>query len=238
MLGLAGMIVPARASMSFYNGTSTNSQFNSDALGAAISLNALEFFSAAGFTGSPMVFTDSNGIEFLGFSLSGSGASATNGAQNDVTSSGTALQQTSAGGMVEITNLPANTFAFGFNIVAPVGSILGFCMGVNHASFNASGFCDDTFGLTSNSDVEFIGVISTVPVTSLWIGPGAGNFFDSEKFNLNSFQFGTEGAAAPEPGPLALLGGGLVAIGLLKRGLPKQVAGSFARYLRAALRHE
>ena len=204
---LAGM-VPARASMSFHIGDTFNNSL-ATAINAWNSETGLAYLlQDTTFTGtvsasSPKTYTDSlSGALFAGFNLSGG----VNKTTDDLAVSSSELQQTATGGIIEITNFPTNVFAFAaeFSLVQ-LASPNGFCFEVNHPSFNQGTFCDDSFAMINLSDIVFVGVKSSTPITSIWIGPLGSQ---SEKIQINNFEIPPAGT--PEVSTTALLGTGLI----------------------------
>jgi hypothetical protein len=114
-------------------------------------------------------------------------------------------------------SLPANVFAVAFNITEILNSIpITFCL-ENEASFSATNCSsptalDQQVTVSSSTDTEFIGAVSTTALTTLWIGPlnGSGNV------DVDNFEFGTQ-SETPEATTGLTLGSGLIAISLLHR---------------------
>lgn len=209
-LGLAGMVVPGRASLSYYTASGS---FDA----ATSSLSApygVEVFDpgAGGFSG--VTYTDAtSGIEFTGLAAS-------DGSQTDdlTVSPGTSAIVQQSGGYIEITNLPVNTLAIEINIDVP-SSYGFFCAQANVSSFNCSGSNGTgTVYVSGPGTVEFMGAVSSgaspVAITNLWLGPASGNGAPQ----IDSFEIFTEATAdAPERPTLLLLGGGLILLGLMRR---------------------
>jgi hypothetical protein len=212
MLGMAGLVVPAHASLTFFNGTlpatSQISSYNALADPLIYQMQGMFTFLSADVSGSPAVYNDPNtGAEFFGFKLSGSNS----GAATSLAVSSAALVQATAGqgGIIEVTNLPAETFAFAADITTTTASG-GFCIEVNHSSYNTSSNCDDVFAVSSPSNTQFIGVVSTVPITSIWFGPDSPSSVATE---VVKFEIGD----VPEVSTFALIGSGLIFLGALRR---------------------
>jgi hypothetical protein len=155
-------------------------------------------FAASGLVGG--VYTDTSGSVFTGYN----GASA-----NALIVSGTSLAQTVSGSGtgIEIV-LPANTFA----IAVMINVVSGFglpSIAVNNRNLNAANY---SMTIPNSSSPQFFGILSDTALTSIFIGnPGAGG-----AVKLDSFELG-EAAQAPEASTLALIGGGLVLVGFLRR---------------------
>jgi hypothetical protein len=213
ILALGLFMVPAHATMTYYNGTSSNAQFNTAIITAGIALDGTETFTGSLSGGS---YTDPNGILFQGFNNN----NGVNSSGDNLAISGTALQQTVPAGIMEISNLPAGTFAFSFHLAnANSATGLSYCMEINYSSYDKSANCDNIFSLSSSSDVQFEGVVSTAtPISTIWIGPNGGQM---EEIQLNDFQIGTQ---APESQSLLLMGTGLLGLGLLKRRIHRTAA--------------
>jgi hypothetical protein len=118
----------------------------------------------------------------------------------------------------------ATTFAIGANI---------FAFGLNFRSYdqqpnlptNANGTFDVSvngaapFSITSTSISNFIGIVSTTPLTSVAFTPTGGipnpaNF--TQFFHFDNMAVGTS-AVTPEPGTVALIGSGLIGICWFRR---------------------
>ncbi len=220
MLGMVALVLPAHATLSFYNGSGAVANFTLATAGLDF-LEPLTTFTAGDLDGTPAVYMDpTTGAEFFGFDLNGSFDS---GAQDSLSISGTQLQQTNHGGIIEITDFPATAFAFAANVmtITGIGGSGTYCVEENVASFNEGGNCNYTFGVTSSSDVEFIGFFDTAtPITSVWIGPNSGSLFAMETtaiVNSELGQQGTDMSQTPEISTLALIGAGLMLLGVLRR---------------------
>lgn len=220
------MVVPAHATLSFFTGSSAGgtaatamANFNTAEAGLPV-IDPL-----TGFTGTGLVsgfYTDSiTGAEFFGFALTGSD---TSGAQNSLSISGTQLEQLNNGGIIEMTSFPTGTLAFGFDfeIVTGFGSTGNYCVEENVTAYNESGNCSQTVLVSSSSDVEFAGFVSSdpaQPITSIWVGP-SGSQWGSETTKAINFELGdnqTQESQTPEASTLATIGGGLILLGVLRR---------------------
>ena len=215
ILGLVAAIAPARASLSWNIGNNSNSTLNNaisswdTASGFDYLLEDTTFTGTLG--GTPSTYTDAlSDALFGGFKLSG-GA---NGATDNLAISGTALQQTTSGGIIEISDFPTSVYAFGaeFALTSYLpGS--GFCFEVNQSSYNQSSNCDNTFAILSSGDVAFVGVVSSVPITSIWVGPSANQ---TETIQINNFDIPGQDDSAPEGSTMVLLGSGLILLGAIR----------------------
>jgi len=224
VLGLAGLVVPARATLSFYMGSSAGGTAAAAMANFSAAESGLTIDPLTDFTGTGLVsgfYTDSNtGAEFFGFALTGSD---TSGAQDSLSVSSTQLEQLNNGGIIQATSLPTGTLAFALDIgiVTGFGGTGNYCIEENVSSYDESGNCNQTFTVSSSSDVEFVGFVSSdpaQPITSVWIGP-SGGLWGSETTRVVDFELGTGGdsAQAPEASTLATIGGGLILLGVLRR---------------------
>jgi hypothetical protein len=235
ILGLAVLAAPAHATLSFFNGgTSAGTAATEISLfnAAAAALNFPEPLTnfASALTGSPAIYTDpTTGTEFFGFDLSGS----VNGVQDGLTGVGTQLQQLNHGGIIEVLGFSSTTLAFAANVQLTSGGLSGtgnYCLEVNVTSFNQGGSCNLTFSPTSLTDVEFIGLVSSIPITSVWIGP-VGGLYNSETTAIVNSEIGDQmgtggGSDTPEAATMAMIGGGLMLLGGARRWRTLTVAPS------------
>jgi hypothetical protein len=216
-LGLAAAAVPSQASLSFNNGDQSAGTLNG-AIANWNSASGLNYLASdITFTGSlggtPATYKDaSTNLVFEGFNPSGSQGNVVNGTQNSLSISGTSLKQSASAGIIEITGFGASVQAFAFEYQPAFTGSDGFCIGVNHASFDESSFCDDSTGVQSSGDIGFVGITSTTPITSVWIGP---SFDQLQTFQINNFD-----SPVGERSTLLLFGSGLILIGLLGRIRP------------------
>jgi hypothetical protein len=153
------------------------------------------------------VYTDPTGAAFTSY----------NGVIIDtaMTVSGTSLLQgvSGSGSGLEIL-LPANTYAVAFNLTTAAGS--GFTnlgVGVGDHNVNATGY---SMFVTSGGNVQFFGIVSSTPLTELFIGPSS----FGGKIQLNDFELG-QSAPTPEVSTVTLMGSGLLLVGLLRRRISK-----------------
>lgn len=171
---------------------------------------------SAGLTFSPSPIT------FVGGSLTGgvytdpSGTIITsyNGANIDTATSisGTSLVQ-SVGGLgtgLEIL-LPAFTYGVAFNITtAPGSSFTNLGVGLGDHNVNSQGY---SIFVTSAGNVQFFGIVSTTPISELFIGPPA----NGGRLQLNDFEI----AQTPEVSSVILMGSGLLLLGFMRRRVHK-----------------
>jgi len=210
MLGLAAMVIPARATLSYYNGTSGNTQYNSAVVTAGLTPSLLETFGlgTGSFTAGNTEYDDNaTGIKFFGFLSDGVTA-------DDFLLFGTELEQHHGGDLLKIV-LPANVFAFGADLGFTSASFGDICFSVG--TFNPG--CSGNQNAIWTSGNEFIGVTSDTAFTVVWVGPIVFNPI----LLLADFEDAT-GAAAPETKTVLTLGTGLVLLGLIKRGIRRRAA--------------
>ena len=214
ILGFAGAVVPGRASLSYYTASSQNS-FNS--MTSTLTALGLETFSpgAGGYSG--LFYQDATTLaDFDGC------ANASSCQNTDVNvSNGTTSLFVANNALVELTNLPTNTYAVELSVTTHA-SFGFFCAQGNVSSFNDTTCHAGGAGgtgevvVSGTSDIEFIGAVSSgAPLTNLWIGPDT-----SGQLQINSFEFFTQGQTggqAAERSTFFLFGGGLILLGFLGR---------------------
>jgi len=149
------------------------------------------------------VYTDPTGAIFTDY----------NGANIDtVTSvSGSSLVQGigGTGTGIEIA-LPANTYAFAMEITTPIGS--GFTNPWVAVGDHNVGGTNYNLVIPSGGNVVFFGIISDTPLSELFVGP----LSNGSRLQINDFELG-QVSATPEASSAALIGGGLVLLGILRR---------------------
>ncbi|HLH38124.1 MAG TPA: hypothetical protein VKX39_03170 [Bryobacteraceae bacterium] len=217
ILGFAAATVPTQASLSFNNGDQSGGTLNGAIANwntaSGLNYTSSEIFFTGAVSGTPATYTDpSTSLFFEGFNPSGTQGNVVNGTQNSLSISGTSLKQPTTAGIIEITGFGSGVQAFAFEYQPTFSGSNGFCIGVNRASFNEGSFCDDSTGVQSSGDVGFVGITSTTPITSVWIGP---SFDQSQTFQINNFD--GPGGAVGERSTLLLLGFGLILLGFLGR---------------------
>lgn len=214
MLGLAGLMEPARATMSFYLGAGASGNYDSAVLLAGLSPNGPYSFSGVNLETNVATndeYADPvSGVNFFAFANSGGNPGA---ASSFTVSSAHLIASNQA--FIEIA-LPANVFAFGFNITVPSGFGI-FCGSVGSPN------CDNQFVVTSSSDTEFFGVVSSTAISTVWISANSGIP------DLVNFEDAT-GTTTPEVRTALLLGAGLVVLGFLKRGMRQRGVVRSAQY--------
>lgn len=170
---------------------------------AGLTFPALPATFAAGNLASG-VYTDPTGTVFTGY----------NGVNIDplMSVSGTSLLQGTGGTATGIQiQLPANTYAVAFNLTSATGSSFTY-LGVEPGDHNVSATNYHVILPSGGGSVQFFGIISSVPLTELFVGPTTGG----SPFQINDFELG-ESSPIPEASSAALIGGGLVLLGVLRR---------------------
>jgi hypothetical protein len=212
LVALAALAQPLSATITYSscsNGCSSSTGTYA-AWQAALGSAGLTFSSLpATFAGGNLasgVYTDPSGTVLTGY----------NGASIDtlMSVSGTSLLQHVGGtntGM-EIA-LPANTYAFAMEITTPSGS--GFTSPWVALGDHNVGHTDYNIVIASGGNVQFFGLVSDTPLTELFVGPLSGG----APIQINDFELGesTPSSPTPEASSAALIGGGLVLLGVLRR---------------------
>ena len=212
LVALAALARPAFATISYTScssgcgssgGTYAVWQTASGSSGLAFSMSAATFAGANLLSG---VYSDLTGAVLTGY----------NGANPDsLVLSGTALLQTVGGGGsgIEIV-LPANTYAFAMSITTPAGS--GFTNPWVAVGDHNVGATNYNIIIPSGGNVQFFGIISDAPLTQVFVG----NLTGGSPLQINDFELGGP-APTPEASSAALIGGGLVLVGVLRRRIHK-----------------
>ncbi|MEO8097727.1 MAG: hypothetical protein ABI811_08490 [Acidobacteriota bacterium] len=152
----------------------------------------------------PSAFYTLDGVTFAGVGIQLRDASPAGGGWP----AGRILQGASNGGAITIT-LPAGAIAFG-GMFGELGSTI--------LSVTLSGSGDAAFSYNftpvNGTSPVYYGFTSTTPFTSITFASD----FSFERIALNGFSFGIASEAeTPEPAPMALMGGALMALGVLGR---------------------
>ena len=163
------------------------------------------------FSMSPATFAGGNLLSGIYSDPTGTVLTGYNGASIDtlMTVSGTALVQSLGGGGsgIEI-NLPANTYAFAMSIT----TLSGFGSPVVEIGDHNLNNANYGIIIPSGGSVQFFAIISSTPLTQLFVGqPTSGG-----RLQINDFELG-EATPTPEASSAALIGGGLVLVGVLRR---------------------
>ena len=218
ILGLAGMVVPVRASMTYYNGTSGNTQYNSAVTLAGLTPSALESFGAGygSLTAGNSEYSDTaTGVNFFSFQSNGTTAST-------FSTTLPPLRTTNTTDLFEIV-LPANVYAFSVNLVFTSAALADACF---EASATFSSTCSGNQEAVWGTGSEFFGVVGDTPFSAVWIGKSI-NSSQNPFIEVSTFADAT-GAATPEVRSMLMMGTGLVSLGLLMRRMRKG-AGSSSR---------
>ena len=163
------------------------------------------------FSMSPATFAGGNLVSGIYSDPTGTVLTGYNGASIDtmMTVSGTSLVQSVAGGGAGIEiNLPANTYAFAMSIT----TLSGFGSPVVEIGDHILNNANYGILIPSGGAVQFFAIISDTPLTQLFVGQNA----SGGRLQINDFELG-EAAPTPEPASAALIGGGLVLVGVLRR---------------------
>ena len=148
------------------------------------------------------VYTDPTGTVLTGYTGSG--------AIDTLTSvSGTSLLQSvgGSGAGIEIA-LPANTYAFAMSIT----TLSGFGSPVVELGDHVLNNANYQIIIPSGGSVQFFAIISSTPLTELFVGQSNGG----GRLQINNFELG-QVAPTPEVSTVALIGSGLVLLGLVRR---------------------
>jgi hypothetical protein len=209
LVALAVLAVPVSATIT-YTSCSSGCSSSSGTYGVwqtAPGSAGLTFsMSAATFAGGNLangVYTDPAGAVFTDY----------NGANIDtlMSVSGSSLLQCigGTGTGVEIA-LPANTYAFAMEITTPIGS--GFTNPWIAVGDHNVGGTNYNLVISSGGNVVFFGIISDTPLSELFVGP----LSNGSRLQINDFELG-QVSPAPEASSAALIGGGLVLLGVVRR---------------------
>jgi hypothetical protein len=214
ILALAGLAAPAHATITYCNSGCSNSNtgitfnsFGTAAGGLGDTMSSPVTFVSGGLSGTPAIYVDvGTGTEFDGF----------NGiTPNDLVITGTALAQTAGASntMIQV-KLPANTYAFAAFLSVVSGGGGPYAMLINSASDFNSGNANYSLS-TSAGTGTFFGIISSTPITSIFLG-NLSNF--DGKVEIQSFEVGTAAdTSTPEVSTFLSIGSGLVLMRFLRR---------------------
>lgn len=163
------------------------------------------------FSMSPATFAGGNLVSGVYSDPTGTVLTGYNGASIDTLMSvpGTSLVQSLGGGGsgIEI-NLPANTYAFAMNIT----TVSGFGSPVVELGDHVLNNANYGIVIPSGGSVQFFAIISDTPLTQLFVGQST----SGGALQINDFELG-EATPTPEASSAALIGGGLVLVGVLRR---------------------
>lgn len=207
LIALAAVAQPAFATISYTScstgcgstsGTYAVWQTASGSAGLTFSMSPATFAGGDLVSG---VYSDPTGTVLTGY----------NGASIDtlMSVSGTSLLQSLGGGGsgIEI-NLPANTYAFAMNIT----TLSGFGSPVVEIGDHILNNANYGIVIPSGGSVQFFAIISDTPLTQLFVGQST----SGGRLQINDFELG-QATPTPEASSAALIGGGLVLVGILRR---------------------
>ena len=219
LLGLAVAAIPASATISYSNcesgcgasgGTysSWHSQFATS--GQSLSASTLLSFVGANLSGSPALYTDpTTGAVFYGYN---------NTALDSLNVSGTQVTQTisGTGSSIEVS-LPANTYAIAMVIGAGSFANPWVELVSSPSNLNTTSNAQYQALITSSSSPSFFGIVSTAPITSLFVwNSGFGGTLNIQSFELGSPSGGSN-SSTPEPSTFLLIGGGFAGLYVWRR---------------------
>ncbi len=214
VLALAAAVVPVSASTVYCAsacGVNDPTAFI-NATSALFFPNAAITFAPSGIT-NPSVddstyFDSASGVTFLSYNSSGTALDI-----SSLSVVGTTLKAYNAGNLIDII-LPAGVLAFSAHITQPSGSS-SFCMESQVSAFTPN-TCDNLLPVPATGS-EFIAVVSSIPISNIWIGPNTG----SPALQFNDFEIGQAGAISdtPEIATFLMIGIGLISLRFLPRKL-------------------
>ena len=207
LVALAALARPASATITYTScssgcgstsGTYAVWQTASGSAGLTFSMSPATFAGGDLVSG---VYSDPTGTVLTGY----------NGASIDtlMSVSGTSLLQSLGGGGsgIEI-NLPANTYAFAMNIT----TLSGFGSPVVEIGDHILNNANYGIVIPSPGSVQFFAIVSSTPLTQLFVGQST----SGGALQINDFELG-QATPTPEASSAALIGGGLVLVGILRR---------------------
>jgi len=213
VLALAVAVVPALATTAYCNsgciapgGSNAGMTYASfEAVASAFTFPASPITFISGGLSGAGVYTDASGATFTGF---------LNSSADPLALSGSSLIQTgpTAGGVRYIAiTMPANTYAFGMFVSSAAGT--GATPNVDIVPVSGS---SDWALSTYSGATPFFGIVSSTPITALYLG----NVGGGGALAINSFVLGSQQdpvSEAPEAPAFLLTGTGLMVIRRLRR---------------------
>ncbi|HML18917.1 MAG TPA: PEP-CTERM sorting domain-containing protein [Bryobacteraceae bacterium] len=209
ILGLAMGLAPAWGSTVVYCNQSaacgTNTEAAFETATASLTFESVDLtngtYAEPGYSNADGI----TGLDLLGFNNTTTPYS--------VTVAGGVLEQSISGSNTSIEiELPSNVYALEIMVSVTEG-LANPCVELvtSASSFNGTN-CNNQLNISSSSDVEFVGVVSTSPIADVFIGSiGAG-----QPLAISGIELGTE-SPTPEAGTLLLIGTGLVGMRFMNR---------------------
>ncbi len=142
------------------------------------------------------------GLDFFGYNGS---------TQDGVTVTSGVLGQTTSGSNTTLQSQLPGSLVYAFAGTISATSASSPC--IETAGIVSSGNCNNTLVITGSSDTEFFGVVSSSPLSSVYIGTFNGN---PGSLKIDTVELGEEPAATPEAATLLMIGSGLVVMRFLK----------------------
>jgi len=210
ILGLAMGLAPAWGSTVVYCNQSaacgTNTEAAFETATASLTFESVDLtngtYAEPGYSNADGI----TGLDLLGFNNTTTPYS--------VTVAGGVLEQSVGGPGTSIEiELPSDVYAVELMVSVTSGSA-NPCVELvtSPSSFNNTN-CNNQLNISSSSDVEFIGVVSTSPITDVFIGTTTGA---GQPLAISNIELGTE-SPTPEAGTLLLIGTGLVGMRFMNR---------------------
>jgi hypothetical protein len=217
VLVLAAACVPVSATTVIYCnisgdcGPSNNLTAFNNATTSLFFPNAPILFTSSGLSADTTTYTDTvSTTEFLEDNSSGT-AIDSEGFFSPVV---TGLKTFTPGDVIQVM-LPANVYAFEVNVQVSSSNGGGVCVETT-SSYTHSCSGDEVF-LSSSSDTEPIGVVSSSPLTTVWLAAPS-----SSNLQLDNFEIGEQApdpppADTPEVATMFMIGTGLISLGVMRR---------------------
>ncbi len=213
ILGLAALVAPAHASLTYYCSSGCAKPASDFATEATVT-DGLTLSSLIDFTGSlsqsGTVANDEyidpfTGVEFIAFNSTGT-------ANEPFAPVSGGVLYSNAGDSIEII-LPADTVGIAVNFTTTYSGGLNLCVDPTQSTLSS---CDSGGTFIANGGSGFAGALNDspapVPLASLWLSPTSGG----ADIDLKNFETAYE-APVPEAATGLTLGSGLILISLLYR---------------------